>query len=313
MMNKEEHFFVELDKNAHWFIKAVAGPKGRKGDLKAVEVQLLLRDKLNQKLDEQVRIEEAGGETQSTADSQDPMDALDDIAKTRPLLTPPKNKGTARNARSLLDRSKIYAIKVPVIPVCAGGDATDTVDVWICKSSKETKLNLSLRSDCIPWLLAYACDEYTSQGVPESSPVPPSESVANCTAVADLHVSWDFLSRGWIGKFIAGPLAGTQKQLLVSEMNQNMWTHLGRSCLYASGFQERKDASKEWLISWCAAVLRDEAHDFESAMDACTPPPKRRRKEVDAEADESGDDEDDKDDGDDDDSAVAADTAVAAE
>ena len=38
--------FVELDKNARWFLKGVGGPKAVKGDLKAVEVLVMLRGKL---------------------------------------------------------------------------------------------------------------------------------------------------------------------------------------------------------------------------------------------------------------------------
>ena len=35
--------FLELDKNAAWFLKGVGGPKTQKGSLKAVDVLQLLR------------------------------------------------------------------------------------------------------------------------------------------------------------------------------------------------------------------------------------------------------------------------------
>ena len=43
------HVYVELDKNAQWFLKGVGGPKARKGDLKAVKVLDLITPKGDQR------------------------------------------------------------------------------------------------------------------------------------------------------------------------------------------------------------------------------------------------------------------------
>ena len=50
-VGKASHTFVALDKNAAWFLRGVAGPAVRKGDLKAVQVMQVIREKLNHKLD----------------------------------------------------------------------------------------------------------------------------------------------------------------------------------------------------------------------------------------------------------------------
>ena len=41
------HLFVQLDKNALWFLKGAGGTKTRKGDLKAIKVLHDIRDKFN--------------------------------------------------------------------------------------------------------------------------------------------------------------------------------------------------------------------------------------------------------------------------
>ena len=46
------HVLVELDKNAHWFLKGVGGPGVQKGALKPVHAMQLLRDRFQQALDD---------------------------------------------------------------------------------------------------------------------------------------------------------------------------------------------------------------------------------------------------------------------
>ena len=82
------HLFVELDKNAAWFLKGVGGPKVQKGDLKPVRALELLRETLDRKLEQEPDAEAAvaGGQLSAVAAAQseadediDPMDELDDI------------------------------------------------------------------------------------------------------------------------------------------------------------------------------------------------------------------------------------------
>ena len=75
----ETHEFVELDKNAQWFLKGVGGPGTGKGDLKAVEVMNTIRHRFNiHQTESAVADEEPATEA---ADADDPMNALDDVLK----------------------------------------------------------------------------------------------------------------------------------------------------------------------------------------------------------------------------------------
>ena len=49
-IDKVTHVFVELDKNAEWFLKGVGGPEVQRGDLTVVGVATLLRETFNLKL-----------------------------------------------------------------------------------------------------------------------------------------------------------------------------------------------------------------------------------------------------------------------
>ena len=83
------HTFVALDKNATWFLKGVAGPAVRKGDLKAVQVMQVIREKLNQKLgldDDNTAVADTA-RAEPRAVEVDPMDAMDERFPDTPVKT----------------------------------------------------------------------------------------------------------------------------------------------------------------------------------------------------------------------------------
>ena len=97
------HRFVEMDKNAAWFLKGVGGPKTQKGELKAVQVLQEFREKFHlacgdgdyvaTAVAEEGLAAVAGGEddTQDQDEDDDPMNALDDVVAT---LAKPETKKT---------------------------------------------------------------------------------------------------------------------------------------------------------------------------------------------------------------------------
>ena len=291
--------FVELDKNASWFLKGVGGPKVQKGDLKAVEVMQLLRDAFKDKLDEVPGDNAAVAETQSgsqdTEDGVDPMDAMDamdDVAAVVAEVVPQKKAGVRQGGaqkRPTQDarRALVQELDVPSRPRCVGFDEDDKTVVCVYRKAQADNgknRNLYLRLDCIEWLLAYAADELACQGVKAASPVNTSEQAANCTAVGDLHLEWDFSAKAWVGKFVAGPRVGTTRRINVHDLNQEVWDELGKKSVvngywYRATPLERKCALKEWMILWCAAIARGEEKEFESLMDSlATSSPQRGEK-----------------------------------
>ena len=281
--------FVELDKNASWFLKGVGGSKAKKGDLKAVEVMQVLRDAFKDKLDEVTGDNAAVAETQSGShdadDGLDPMDAMDlmdDVAAVVAEVVPQKKAGVRKGGAQKQPtqdarRALVQELEVPSRPRCVGSDKDHKTVVWVYRKAKEEngekKRNLYLRLDCIEWLLAFAADELACQGVQAASPVGTSDQIANCTAVADVHVEWDFSANAYVGKFVAGPRVGTTRRINQHDFNQELWDELGKKSVvngywYRATPLERKCALKEWMILWCAAIARGEEKKFESLMDS---------------------------------------------
>ena len=93
------HRFVELAKNAEWFLKGVGGAKTQKGDLKAVTVLDEIRDKLNSTAEPSAVAGPSAVADGDDDDAPDPMDALDEVPDTplkatkKAARTPQKKEG----------------------------------------------------------------------------------------------------------------------------------------------------------------------------------------------------------------------------
>jgi len=285
----DTYVFAELDKNATWFLKGVGGAKVRKGDLKAVQVMGLLREKLNGKLgtpddDAAVAEGEASAVAAAQSDSQeadgniDPMDALDgveEVASTIADVLPPKKQPKAPKAPEPVRRALAQALEVPTRPPCADpSDTGGTTTVHLYRralSDKRVNARLYIRVDGIAWLLAYAADELAFQGVQPCEDQSPPKA-GNCTAVAGLRLEWDFNAKSWEGEFVTGPLEGTTRCIAVNQLTQGIWDKLKEasrvepSTLHHRTSLERKAAAKEWMTMWCAAIARNEPDEFDALM-----------------------------------------------
>jgi len=298
--------FVELDKNAPWFLKGVGGAKVQKGDLKPVCVMQMLREtveKMESEPEPGIAVAEAVEEDDDAAvaegvpdtavaedatDEVDPMDAMDGMVAvaTKPKPTQPTKPTKPKPKKEALSRAVVHELEVPTRPPCAGGDTGDTTCVYVyrrAKSDKRSNSNLFLQTDCLEWLLAYAADELALQGVEAESPEP-SPLAGNCPAVADLHLEWDFSAKAWEGKFVAGPLVGTTRCMAVKDLHQGIWERLRGGSLVQGSLAmcrssiEKKSAAKEWMTMWCAAIARGESTEFDSILAPATPSPPRGEK-----------------------------------
>ena len=292
------HVFVELDKNAAWFLKGVGGAKVQKGDLKPVLAIQLLRERLQQKIDGESGTEAAVGqghlsavagsqsESQEPDEDIDPMEEMDDLVDVAPQA---KKKPKAKAKPNYPCRAAVEEFEVPTRPRCAGCGHDDKTVVYVYKKASLDKRgngNLWLRLDCIEWLLAYAADELHFQGVPQSTPEPATRQVGNCPAVADLSLELDFSAKAWDAKFVAGALAGTAKRMGVNDLDRDVWEKLREQSIvhvyfgHATSIQ-KKDALKEFITLWCAASARNEVGEFEATMSSpATSSPPRGAKRV---------------------------------
>ena len=160
--------FVELDKNASWFLKGVGGSKAKKGDLKAVEVMQVLRDAFKDKLDEVTGDNAAVAETQSGShdadDGLDPMDAMDlmdDVAAVVAEVVPQKKAGVRKGGAQKQPtqdarRALVQELEVPSRPRCVGSDEDDKTVVWVYRKAKEENGEKNATSIC-GWTASSGC------------------------------------------------------------------------------------------------------------------------------------------------------------
>ena len=94
--------------------------------------------------------------------------------------------------------------------------------------SLHQKSPIYLRSDLIPWLIAYALDEHHYQDAAreKSAPVPTPSKAGNSPAVADLLLSHEFQSHAYWSTLVAGPFAGIRKSWKVDDISADIWNTL---------------------------------------------------------------------------------------
>ena len=259
------HIFVELDKNADWFLKGVGGPKIKKGDLKPVKVLTAIRDKFA--IASEVEVDTAVAD----AVAVDPMDVLDEIASPAPTT---KAKTRPKQPQGP-PRSVVHDVTMPTRPECVGCDDAGTTTICVYRKAGSSrgragsqKSGLYLRSDFINWLLAYGADELHYQGVTRPSLDPQQKRRGTCAAVADLTLSWNFHDKAWEAEFIAGTYMGTTRRIRLSDVDRH-WEelkdlHLSDGYLHSNPLVQRKTVGKAFITEWCAAIARAEGGNFET-------------------------------------------------
>ena len=292
----ETHTFLELDKQAGWFLKGVGGPKVQKGDLKAVSVLTDLRHAFELHVGKDPDVGKEPDDDAAVADEPeaavaegedfDPMDAMDDLGegvKSTAKMARPTPKPASRDKR----RAVVVKFEIPTKPLCARGDSDEKRVIWVYRrppTDKKSTGMLFLRVDCVEWLLAYGADELRLQGVTPTRVAPVAPQAGNCAAVAGLQLEFDFNAKAWYATFVAGSFAGTSNRLAISELDAHMWGKLRDE--FVDGYFTRanmlkkKFAVKGYLTMWAEAVTCNESAKFDEMMASCanaTPPRGEKR------------------------------------
>jgi hypothetical protein len=258
------HTYLEMDKNAQWFLKGVGGSKVRKGDLKAVTAMMLVRQlfakQLGEDLDEEPAVADGEGSSAPVGGEVDPMDAMDEL----PEVVPVANKQHAKkkfNAR-ISNRAIVQDLLVPARPACIAGCEDEHIIISVYRrpvSSGRSQSALYLRVSCVDWLLSYAADELHCQGVKASSPTPSPKKAGNCSAVADLYLEWDFNDKEWEASFVSGALLGMTTRMDLTALDIVTWNilkadDLVEGYLSKASAVQKKNALKDVVIMWAAAA-----------------------------------------------------------
>ena len=260
---KKKHNWIQLSKNATWFLKGVGGKSVKKGDLKAVDVLNEIRKRFNKAAGIEditaVAEDQDAEETQESCED-DKMDALDDI-----VIPVAKARAKAKvkpSAKALPQQSRPVSFKVPKHPTCSGWNEDDPkgqIEVHVYKSNttkaKGNNSALYLRSDCIAWLLQYVADELLYSYC---------ELQCNYPEVADLHMAWDSKEKKWTATFVAGEFAGTTKCFSAAELNTTHWKKMVALSLVDSQAADVKKVIERFMIHWCQAILHRTGDAFEA-------------------------------------------------
>ena len=309
------HTFVALHKESQWFVKGVGGV--RKGELKAVNVLTMIRQKAGQgdykPIDSEPSPAVAGSDSQTSADGDDydPMDAfvaLDSVAEA-------VSEKTNSTKRRKVDRASVQELQVPTRPQCVGTASQGETTVFVYTPPARKNRVPHLRVDCIPWLLAYAADELACQGVScgdAASEATPQK--ANC-AIDNVHLEWNFDSKKWDATFVGGHAQGEVFQFGPSDVTPALLKKL-RALELANGWYSKssscsnKIAAKEYVLIWCKAVHEMRIAEHNATFKGLLSHDFKQRAGTNVDdgeggADDAGDDEDDADDADDADALAA--------
>ena len=268
--------FVDVCKKDEWFLKGAGGPKVQRGDLGGVRVLDELRKRMEAMPGAAVADSDAipgaaVAESDAVEDEVDPMDELDDVLETPCKKTKPKAKPKAKG--NTMIQSSIIEVVMPKRPPCTGvDDGNFTVTLYLkpcpkhCRIGRHSKI--SLRVDCISWLLAYAADEHSFQGIMRVDDEEPKEG--NSAAVAGVNIEWDFTSDTWVAEFVSGDKCGVVRTLAMADVSEKLWEKMVASevpgaegSFTEASIVQRKRVSRELLELWCGAIAERQGSVFE--------------------------------------------------
>ena len=132
-----------------------------------------------------------------------------------------------------------------------------------------------LRTDDIGWLLQYAADELNFQGVERH--LEPEEPTECNSAVADMHLDWDFHLKAWTATFVGGVHIGTIKRFAshdLTEAQKRKMVEMGQ----ISQDTVRKKASEKFITLWCQAIMEGNSGEFEKEWGLVFETPKKKQR-----------------------------------
>lgn len=257
--------FVEVTKNADWFLKTVGGDGTHKGMCKAVNVLTELGQRLTAQHFPSSSAVAAESDSPPAVDDGDfdPMDALDGDAESSPVK-PSKGKYAHKKVRH-----QILYVDMPLRPPCADAACTDTKQVALYVTGKTAK-KIHVHCDCVDWLIAYAADELYFQGVVGCGDAHDGKD-ANIPAVADLRVEWDFQKKLWQSEFVGGTMRGVKRCFSHKDHNEERWDKLRRASMSTvdisfadASVADKNQVAKEFIVHWCTSISRGDHEKFEA-------------------------------------------------
>ncbi len=232
-------------------------------------------------------------------DDDDPMLALDQPLEIKLAGAPnaqthaqgpvPKAKGRPKSAgkNRTTRNAGVQTFSMPKHPPCSGWDADvegGKLDIHICRKTIKTKAVadgcgnaacIYLRTDAIGWLLQYAADELNFQGVVRTRE--PEEPKECNSAVADMHLDWDFRTKTWTATFVGGVHVGTIKRLASDDLTgaqKRKMVEMGALSKESS----RKKASEQYITLWCQAIVDGNSREFENEWGLVFETPKKKQR-----------------------------------
>ena len=280
--------FVELDKNASWFVKGVGGTGVKKGDLKSVDVLSVIRRCFHDTDEPDITGTEPSGDV-------DPMLDLEDFA--------PADKETKRGKQKKgACKSTIKTIKVPRRPPCTNASPDDLIEISVYQKSNpnangkkfhQNNRNLYIHMDGLDWLLSYAADEYDCQGVKTPLDSPPQiasdsqGSDSQQAMQAGYELQYDVTDKSWRAEILAGPYKGETKAMPVADLTTALYDKLRPDGLAFSHIDRltKKEVVMEYLNMWITAVRSNQVDAFEDAFgqEELYETPKKKRRSGEAE------------------------------
>ena len=122
-----------------------------------------------------------------------------------------------------------------------------------------------LRSDNINWLLQYAADELIFQGV-ERNKEEEDEKTCN-SAVAGMHLDWDFEKKTWTATFVDGVHVGTTKRFAAEQLTKEHCKKMIALSMIDRKTSDQKKVSEQFITFWCQAIVDKKGGEFEKQWD----------------------------------------------
>ena len=161
----------------------------------------------------------------------------------------------------------IHRLLVKSKPACAadcGLPAGHSITVHVMRGRGGS---ISVRSDHIPWLVAYAVDELNNQGVDQLGEN--TELEGNVPAVADCYIEWNFHAHAWESQFIAGPHKGVTRAVgphhpalrtQQEELKERGMAPEGDESTWS--YYMRKKIAYQFLKAWNSSIVSGEEDSF---------------------------------------------------
>ena len=160
---------------------------------------------------------------------------------------------------------------MPRRPLCTGCATEEKTTIMLyCVSKRHGKPTIYLQVDHLDWLFSYAADELHHQGVICEEPSGGAVKIANCTAVADVHLGYNFSAKKWEAEFVTGALTGVKRTFCITDLTTELVEKMKAVGMYQNEVTEhlgelsrQKQLAKRFITFWCDAISQDDHEIFE--------------------------------------------------